>query len=126
MDSGNLQAAETNATERVAFDLMEKIAEKEALPERSPRRYYLELYSQCLYVVKTGGMPQGMREHPVPPKKTRRRAAPTPRPKGKGKAVSASMLSDARETDLPTLNGQPAVGSPSMPPLRRSWSRRAD
>ena len=81
MDSEGLQvAAETNATERVAFDLMDKISNKEALPKGSPRRYYLELYSQCLYVVKTGGMPERIKEHPHRQrKKGRPKAAPIAR-----------------------------------------------
>lgn len=84
MDSEDLQAnggmvvAETNATERVAFELMDKIAKKEALPKDSPRRYYLELYSQCLYVVKTGGMPESIEEHPYrQAKKGRPKPAPS-------------------------------------------------
>jgi hypothetical protein len=67
--------AESIATERVAFDLMDKIAGKETLPKEAPRRYYLELYSQCLYVVKTGGMPTDIEEHPTAKRRkaTRRR-----------------------------------------------------
>ena len=98
MDSADLQvAAETNATERVAFDLMDKIATKEALPKSSPRRYYLELYSQCLYVVKTGGMPKGIKEHPYrPAKKGRRQAGPKARSAAGNKGDSGSIAAEAR------------------------------
>jgi hypothetical protein len=102
MDSEDLQvAAETNATERVAFDLMDKIANEEALPKNSPRRYYLELYSQCLYVVKTGGMPEGIKEHPQ--RQAKKAARKRPRHRGlrpPNKANSASVPADLRATDL--------------------------
>lgn len=44
-----------NSAERVAFDLMSRIAYAEdgnQKQESSPRDYYLELYHQCLKTVK--------------------------------------------------------------------------
>lgn len=54
-----------NSSERVAYDLMKEIANNEggygASDDRlnsNPRHYYLNLYSQCLKVVRGHSVPQ--------------------------------------------------------------------
>lgn len=55
---------ESDAAERVAFDLMESIAYHEKLPQDAPRQYYLELYRQCWLVANGAGVPTDVKEYP--------------------------------------------------------------
>ena len=47
---------DSGSQERVAYDLMQRIAHLEAINEtaKRSRRYYLELYAQCLVATKGG------------------------------------------------------------------------
>jgi hypothetical protein len=49
---------------RVAYDLMQEIARHEEVDSKAPRRYWMELYAQCLKVVNGRGLPGGISERP--------------------------------------------------------------
>ena len=53
---------EADGRHRVAYDLMQEIARHEPVDNNAPRRYWLELYSQCLRVVNGRSLPSGMGE----------------------------------------------------------------
>lgn len=61
--SGNV-TVDHDSKYRVAFDLAEKIAYSETLDRARPRRYWLELYNQCLQVVSHRPVPDNIQERP--------------------------------------------------------------
>ena len=58
------RTAEADGRQRVAYDLMQEIARHEQVDSSAPRRYWLELYAQCLRVVSGRSLPSGMSERP--------------------------------------------------------------
>jgi hypothetical protein len=60
-------SVEQDSKERVAYDLMQEIARHEEMDKQEPRRYWLELYNQCLSVVSHSAPPDEIRERPAKP-----------------------------------------------------------
>jgi hypothetical protein len=60
-------SVEQDSKERVAYDLMQEIAKHEEMDKQEPRRYWLELYNQCLSVVNHVAPPDEIRERPSKP-----------------------------------------------------------
>lgn len=56
---------------RVAYDLMQQIAQHEEIDKQSPRRYWLDLYYQCLNVTNHGTPPVDLAERPSKPSHSR-------------------------------------------------------
>jgi hypothetical protein len=54
--------AGSDSKQRVAYELAQEIARHEGVDDKAPRRYWLELYRQCLKVVNGQSLPSDLRE----------------------------------------------------------------
>lgn len=61
--TGNV-TVEQDSKYRVAFDLAQRIAYVEEFDKAKPRKYWLELYSQCLAVASHRPVPENIQERP--------------------------------------------------------------
>jgi hypothetical protein len=57
-------SVEQDSKYRVALDLAKHISFHEEMDTQAPRRYWLELYQQCLSVVNHHKAPESIRERP--------------------------------------------------------------
>ena len=56
---------QSDCKERVAFDLMHQVASFEEKDRNAPRRYWLDLYYQCLQVVNDIEPDSSFQERPL-------------------------------------------------------------
>lgn len=57
-------SVQSDCKERVAFDLMREISLREETDKNAPRRYWLELYYECLSVVHYNEPSSNLQERP--------------------------------------------------------------